>query len=247
MTRRNIGIAILLIMILLVGAMLASCESAPAAEPPASSGEQEGGQTGSGASDEGQTGNPSEEMQIVFNHSEEITDFVMIEMESGGKIVIRLLPEYAPITVANFQKLVKQGFYDGLIFHRVIEGFMIQGGDPLGTGAGGSGETIKGEFVNNGVANYLGHFRGMVSMARSGNEAHPELAYDTASSQFFICHADCSWLNGDYAAFGVVVDGMDTVDAIASVETGTNDRPLVEQKMKKISFVVPEIATPQAE
>ena len=240
MTRRNIGIAILLIVILLVGAMLASCESAPASEPPASSGEQEGGQTGSGASDEGQTGNPSEEMTIVFNHSDVETNFVMIEMENGGKIVIRLLPEYAPITVANFQKLVKQGFYDGLIFHRVIENFMIQGGDPTGTGFYGSDEKIKGEFVANGVNNYLGHVRGVVSMARSN-------AYDSASSQFFICQVDYPSLNGLYAAFGVVVDGMETVDEIAKVETDGNDKPLVEQKMKKVSFVVPEIATPQAE
>ena len=162
--------------------------------------------------------------------TEKVTDTVKIEMENGGEIVIKLDGENAPITVKNFQKLVGRGFYDGLIFHRVIKNFMIQGGDPTGTGMGGSEETIKGEFVNNGVRNMLRHKRGVVSMARS-------MMANSASSQFFICHADAPHLDGAYAAFGRVVEGMDVVDEIASVKTGRADRPLAEQRMKKVYFV----------
>ena len=162
--------------------------------------------------------------------TEIVTDTVKIEMENGGEIVIKLDGENAPITVKNFQKLVGRGFYDGLIFHRVIKNFMIQGGDPTGTGMGGSEETIKGEFVNNGVRNMLRHKRGVVSMARS-------MMANSASSQFFICHADAPHLDGAYAAFGRVVEGMDVVDEIASVKTGRADRPLAEQRMKKVYFV----------
>lgn len=155
---------------------------------------------------------------------------VRIEMENGGVIDIELYPEVAPITVANFEKLVKEGFYDGLIFHRVIAGFMIQGGDPLGTGMGGAKEKIKGEFAINGVRNDLSHERGVISMARSQNP-------NSASSQFFICHADCSFLDGQYAAFGKVVSGMETVDEIASIPTDPYDRPRVRQMIKKITLV----------
>ncbi len=155
---------------------------------------------------------------------------VQIEMETGGIIKIELYPAVAPITCANFEKLVKQGFYDGLIFHRVIAGFMIQGGDPIGTGMSGSGETIKGEFQSNGVTNNLSHTRGTVSMARSQKK-------DSASSQFFICHADVAYLDGDYAAFGCVVEGMDVVDRIASVDTDFRDRPIKEQRMKKVTLI----------
>ena len=151
-------------------------------------------------------------------------------MENGGVIDIELYPEVAPITVANFEKLVKEGFYDGLIFHRVIAGFMIQGGDPLGTGMGGAKEKIKGEFAINGVRNDLSHERGVISMARSQNP-------NSASSQFFICHADCSFLDGQYAAFGKVVSGMETVDEIASIPTDPYDRPTVRQMIKKITLV----------
>ena len=132
---------------------------------------------------------------------------VQIEMEDGGIIKIQLYPAVAPITCANFEKLVKEGFYDGIIFHRVINGFMIQGGDPTGTGTGGSKETIKGEFKSNGVTNNLSHTRGTISMARSDY-------YNSASSQFFITQADCPHLDGMYAAFGYVTEGMDVVDAI---------------------------------
>ena len=155
---------------------------------------------------------------------------VRIEMENGGIIDIELYPEVAPITVKNFEKLVSEGFYDGIIFHRVIEGFMIQGGDPLGMGYGGSDEKIKGEFLLNGVPTSLSHTRGVVSMARAQDP-------DSASSQFFICHADATFLDGQYAAFGKVVNGMDVVDAIAEVETDGRDKPYEEQKMKKVTLI----------
>ena len=152
---------------------------------------------------------------------------VKIEMENGGVITLELYPETAPITVANFEKLVKEGFYDGLIFHRVIPGFMIQGGDPLGEGYGGSDEKIKGEFASNGVKNDLHHTRGVISMARSMDK-------NSASSQFFIMHQDAPHLDGSYAAFGKVVDGMDAVDEIADTEVDWNDKPTTPQVMKRV-------------
>lgn len=155
---------------------------------------------------------------------------VRIEMENGGVIELELYPDKAPITVANFEKLVKEGFYDGLIFHRVIKGFMIQGGDPTGTGMGGSKEKIKGEFRSNGEQNDLSHKRGVISMARTSDP-------NSASSQFFIMHADGEFLDGNYAAFGKVVSGIEVVDEIANVKTDFRDRPLVEQKIKKITLI----------
>jgi len=155
---------------------------------------------------------------------------VVIEMENGKKIKLELYPDVAPITVKNFEKLVSEGFYDGLIFHRVINGFMIQGGDPEGTGMGGSKEKIKGEFASNGVKNDLKHTRGVISMARS-------MMKDSASSQFFIMHQDAPHLDGDYAAFGKVVEGMDVVDEIAECETGWGDRPVQDQRMAKVYLV----------
>lgn len=152
---------------------------------------------------------------------------VVIEMENGKKIKLELYPETAPITVENFEKLVRDGFYDGLIFHRVIPGFMIQGGCPQGTGMGGPGHSIKGEFAANGIKNDLKHTRGVVSMARS---AMP----DSAGSQFFIMHADAPHLDGNYAAFGRVVEGMEAVDEIAKTKTSFGDRPVEEQKMKRV-------------
>ncbi len=152
---------------------------------------------------------------------------VIIEMKNGDKIKIELYPDKAPITVENFVKLVSQGFYDGLIFHRVIPGFMIQGGDPTGTGTGGPGWHIKGEFASNGVANDLRHTRGVLSMARAMNP-------DSAGSQFFIMHEDAPHLDGQYAAFGKVVEGMEAVDRIASVPTDYSDRPLEEQAMARV-------------
>ena len=154
---------------------------------------------------------------------------VNIEMENGKNIKVELYPEVAPATVANFEKLVKEGFYDGLIFHRVISGFMIQGGDPEGTGMGGAKEKIKGEFLANGFNNTLKHTRGVISMARSSMP-------NSASSQFFIMHQDAPHLDGQYAAFGKVISGMDVVDEIASVEVDYMDKPIEEQKMKKVTI-----------
>ena len=151
---------------------------------------------------------------------------VTFEMENGGVIKAELYPEIAPNTVANFVTLVEAGFYNGVIFHRVIPGFMIQGGDPEGTGMGGPGYSIKGEFARNGFKqNNLRHTRGVLSMARS-------MMPNSAGSQFFIMHADAPHLDGDYAAFGKVLEGMDVVDAIAGVRTGFQDRPVEEQKIK---------------
>ena len=155
---------------------------------------------------------------------------VRIEMENGGIIDIELYEDKAPITCANFKKLVSECFYDGLIFHRVIAGFMIQGGDPTGTGCGGSSENIKGEFLANGIKNEISHVRGVISMARSQNP-------NSASSQFFIMHADGKFLDGQYAAFGKVVSGMETVDEIANVKTNFSDRPMIDMRMKKVSLI----------
>lgn len=155
---------------------------------------------------------------------------VRIEMENGGIIDIELYEDKAPVTAANFKKLVSEGFYDGLIFHRVIAGFMIQGGDPTGTGCGGSGKNIKGEFLANGFNNTISHVRGVISMARSQN-------FNSASSQFFIMHADGKFLDGQYAAFGKVVFGMETVDEIAGVKTDFSDRPVIDMKIKKATLI----------
>ena len=155
---------------------------------------------------------------------------VIIEMENGGKIELELYPEAAPITVKNFEKLVGEGFYDGLIFHRVIKGFMIQGGDPLGNGMGGAKEQIKGEFRANGHNNPIKHERGVISMARAFDP-------NSASSQFFIMHEDAPHLDGQYAAFGRVVSGMETVDEIASIPTDYNDRPKIAIIIKKVTIV----------
>ncbi len=152
---------------------------------------------------------------------------IIIEMENGKKISLELCPEHAPVSCENFEKLVEQGFYNGLIFHRVIKGFMIQGGDPKGTGMGGPGWTIKGEFKSNGVNNPLSHTRGALSMARASDP-------DSAGSQFFIVHEDSLFLDGEYAVFGRVVDGMDVVDEIAETSTDYRDRPRKEQKMAKV-------------
>ena len=157
-----------------------------------------------------------------------------ITMQNGGVIKVELYPDVAPNTVKNFIHLANSGFYDGVIFHRVIEGFMIQGGDPDGAGTGGPGYRIRGEFSNNRHENDLSHQRGVISMARQGNPYVPASAYNTAGSQFFIMHADNDFLDGDYAAFGKVVEGMYIVDAIASCATDASDRPLEEQAMESV-------------
>ena len=153
---------------------------------------------------------------------------VTFEMKSGDVFYVELYPEIAPNTVNNFISLVKKGYYDGLIFHRVIEGFMIQGGDPKGNGTGGPGYSIRGEFTRNGFKNDLKHKRGVISMARS-------MMPNSAGSQFFIMHKDSPHLDGQYAAFGAVVDGMDVIDKIATVNVDYNDKPLHDQVMKKVT------------
>ena len=165
---------------------------------------------------------------------------VTIEMENGGKIVAELYPEVAPISVNNFISLIKKGFYDGIIFHRVISGFMIQGGDPQGTGMGGPGYSIKGEFARNGVANNLKHSRGVLSMARA-------MSPNSAGSQFFIMHASAPHLDGQYAAFGQVIEGIENVDKIAGVAVDYNDRPQTEQKMAKVTVDTFGVEYPQPE
>ena len=164
---------------------------------------------------------------------------VIIEMENGAKIKIELDRTAAPNTVNNFLSLANTGFYKGLIFHRVIPGFMIQGGCPDGTGMGGPGYSIKGEFAANGVKNPIKHKRGVISMARAMNP-------NSAGSQFFIMHQDAPHLDGQYAAFGHVVEGMETVDAIAATPTNFSDRPLDPQRIKSITLVDEgEIAEPE--
>ncbi len=170
--------------------------------------------------------------KISFKETNEITNYVKIEMMDDSLMLVELNPETAPLTVENFQKLVSEKFYDNLIFHRVIEDFMIQGGDPQGTGMGGSNNTIKGEFESNGVANNLKHERGVISMARSQIK-------DSASSQFFICHKDASYLDGDYAAFGKLIAGFDTLDKIATTKVN-GEKPVTDQKMKTVRFVTIE-------
>lgn len=155
---------------------------------------------------------------------------IRITMENGAQIEAELYPETAPITVENFVSLIKEKFFDGIIFHRVIKGFMIQGGDPTGTGMGGSEKTIKGEFLSNGVVNELKHTRGVLSMARTMDP-------NSASSQFFIMHADAPHLDGQYAAFGKVTKGMEVVDAIANTRTDFRDRPLEDQRIKTIELI----------
>ncbi|MCH5199560.1 MAG: peptidylprolyl isomerase [Oscillospiraceae bacterium] len=152
---------------------------------------------------------------------------IVIEMENGKEIKLELYPDKAPITVENFEKLVGEGFYDGLTFHRVISGFMIQGGCPNGTGTGGPGYHIKGEFSANGVPNDIKHVRGVISMARAMDP-------DSAGSQFFIMHKDAPHLDGQYAAFGKVVEGIEAVDEIAASETDFSDKPTTPVKIKRI-------------
>ena len=171
----------------------------------------------------------------------QINPVVMFEMEDGKTFSAELYPDKAPNTVNNFLSLVKRGFYDGLIFHRVIEGFMIQGGDPNGTGTGGPGYHIRGEFSSNGFAkNDIRHTRGVLSMARA-------MAPDSAGSQFFVMHKDAPHLDGQYAAFGAVIAGMDTVDAIAETPVDYRDRPLKEQRIKRVTAETFGIDYPEPE
>ena len=175
-----------------------------------------------------------------FVETTETTEYVKLTIKHYGDVIIRLRPDIAPITVANFQKLVGDGFYNGLTFHRIYKGFMIQGGDPKGDGTGGSSTTIKGEFKINGVQNDLSHITGVISMARRS------LPYDSATSQFFICNADASSrLDGSYAAFGYVVAGLDVVLTVSEVEvtanaSGENSKPVEKVYIEKVCFVAPK-------
>ncbi|WP_088103625.1 peptidylprolyl isomerase [Halalkalibacter urbisdiaboli] len=186
----------------------------------------------------GEQQNPTSE-QTDFPSSDE-NPIVTITMENGGEIVLELFPEVAPNTVANFISLVEKGFYDNLIFHRVIPEFMIQGGDPSGNGTGGPGYSIKGEFTSNGFENWLTHERGVLSMARS-------MSPDSAGSQFFIMVEGSPHLDGEYAAFGRVVEGMDVVDAIVSVERDSQDKPLEDQRIDTVTVDTKGIDYPEPE
>ena len=176
----------------------------------------------------------NEESQGVGTHHAEI------EIQDYGTITVELDGDAAPITVQNFMDLANAGFYDGLTFHRIISGFMMQGGDPNGNGTGGSENTIKGEFSANGVENPLSHTRGAISMARAQ-------AMDSAGSQFFIMHADGDFLDGQYAAFGKVTEGMDVLDRIASVKTNFSDKPKEDQRMKKVTVETFGVDYPEPE
>lgn len=165
---------------------------------------------------------------------------VTINMEDGSVIKAELYPDIAPNSVNNFISLIKNGFYNGLIFHRVIKGFMIQGGCPEGTGMGGPGYSIKGEFASNGVKNNLKHTKGVLSMARA-------MSPNSAGSQFFIMHEDAPHLDGEYAAFGKVIEGMDVVDKIANEATDYSDRPLSEQKIKEVTVDTMGVEYPEPE
>jgi peptidyl-prolyl cis-trans isomerase B (cyclophilin B) len=188
----------------------------------------------------GAPGNPSAESGDSAPNEDKSGDrsgdnpIATIEMENGETVEIELYPDVAPNTVRNFIALAAGGFYDGTIFHRVIPGFMIQGGDPDGTGAGGPGYRIFGEFANNDFPNDLKHTRGVISMARQGSQTDPKAYYDTAGSQFFIMVADSDYLDGDYAAFGAVVSGMEAVDAVVSTPTDGRDKPLTDQRIKTV-------------
>lgn len=214
----------LLLVLLLAMTALCACKS----------GTQDGGRESDESSKTSESNNESKGETTVDNLSyketDKETDYVKIEMEDGKVIIIKLEPTAAPITVANFKKLVSEKFYDGIIFHRCIEGLIIQGGDPEGTGYGGSPDKIKGEFSLNGVDNPLSHVRGTISMARTSDP-------NSASSQFFICCSSYPSWDGSYAAFGSVIYGMDAVDAIASTPVNGSDKPLTEQKMKTVRFV----------
>ena len=176
-----------------------------------------------------------------FSVTDEETDRVRIQMENGDIMLVVLSNSQTPLTINNFKSHVKKGTYNGLIFHRVIENFMIQGGDPTGTGYGSDTvPTIKGEFKINGVNNKLSHTRGVLSMARRGGNPETADTMNSASSQFFIVHADSDFLDGQYAAFGKVFAGLNVIDKIAGVDTDYNDRPIKEQKIHSIRFVTVE-------
>ena len=173
----------------------------------------------------------------LYTVSEDVTNYVLIDVKNKGVIIVELNPEVAPITVANFQKLVSEKFYDNITFHRVIKNFMIQAGDPTATGTGGSKDNIKGEFLLNGVENNISHVRGTISMARRGAKVETQETMNSATSQFFIVQKDSTYLDGNYAAFGKVIAGMDIVDSIAIVQTDNNDKPVKDVIINTMYFV----------
>ncbi len=176
-----------------------------------------------------------EDVSVVETNNQ--SDLVLILVRDYGAMIAELYPDVAPRTVENFKKLVGEKFYDGLTFHRVMKDFMIQTGDPTATGTGGSEETIKGEFINNGVANDISHKRGVLSMARVVFEEETDESYNSASSQFFIVQKDATYLDGNYASFGKVLTGFDVLDKIASVATDENDKPTSDVIIDSIKFV----------
>jgi peptidyl-prolyl cis-trans isomerase B (cyclophilin B) len=242
-----------LALMLVTAFTLSACQARPSASPAPSAANTEDtinaqpsaepSQTGENSSTASPTQNGSTNTAAPSTGAEEQqggnkvqNPQVTIEMENGSKIVLELYPDKASNTVNNFIALAKDGFYDGVIFHRVIPGFMIQGGDPEGTGMGGPGYTIEGEFANNGhTENDISHERGVISMARKGNPYNPKSAYNTAGSQFFIMVDTADYLDKDYAAFGKVIKGMEVVDQIVAVKTDKNDKPIEPQKIKKVT------------
>lgn len=172
-----------------------------------------------------------------YDEVDNLSNYVKIDVKNYGDIIIELYPDEAPITVDNFKQLVNDKFYDGLTFHRVSPRFVIQTGDPTATGSGGSNKNIKGEFANNGVENNLSHKRGIVSMARVGGNPETEETYNSASSQFFITISDSSFLDGNYAAFGEVIKGMEVVDRIGAVDVDNYEKPLKDITINSIKFV----------
>ena len=173
-----------------------------------------------------------------YIESEEVTNYIKIDVNNYGIMIAELYPKIAPITVENIKELIKEKFYDGIIFHRVIKDFMIQTGDPTGTGMGGSEKEIKGEFEINGIKNNISHTRGVLSMARRGSNPETEDTLNSASSQFFIVHQDSNFLDGSYASFGKLLNGYDILDSIATTATNpNNDKPLKDIKMNTIRFV----------
>ncbi|MGM9875265.1 MAG: peptidylprolyl isomerase [Bacilli bacterium] len=172
-----------------------------------------------------------------YIESEEATNYIKIDVNNYGIMIAELYPKVAPITVENIKELIKAKFYDGIIFHRVIKDFMIQTGDPTGTGMGGNEKEIKGEFEINGIKNNISHTRGVLSMARRGSNPETEDTLNSASSQFFIVHQDSNFLDGSYASFGKLLNGYDILDKIATTSTDQNDKPLNDIKMNSIRFV----------
>lgn len=172
-----------------------------------------------------------------YIESEEATNYIKIDVNNYGIMIAELYPKVAPITVENIKELIKAKFYYGIIFHRVIKDFMIQTGDPTGTGMGGSEKEIKGEFEINGIKNNISHTRGVLSMARRGSNPETEDTLNSASSQFFIVHQDSNFLDGSYASFGKLLNGYDILDKIATTSTDQNDKPLNDIKMNSIRFV----------